>query len=271
MDRSGSGERMSGRFVTLPCVDGSEREVAVLDVDEVVALEHRIAAEGTSLLELMKRAGRALADYALASVPAKAKVVVLAGSGNNGGDGWVAARILADAGHEVVVVTREAPDALQAEPARTAALEEIGSSRDEFAVGSDASDSDDHRRMDPSCDSFAIMVNPGEQELDELLCSADLVIDAILGTGFAHEQVRDPYATWIDLANSAHQDGGLIVISADCPSGLNAQTGKNAAQCVVADATVTMLAPKRGLLEPNASRFIGALLLAPLVQAFLPT
>lgn len=41
---------MSDRFVTLSCIDGSEREVAVLDVDEVVALEQRIAAEGTSLL-----------------------------------------------------------------------------------------------------------------------------------------------------------------------------------------------------------------------------
>lgn len=234
------------QVVTLPCVDGSGCEAEVLDVDEVVALERRIADGGTSLLELMKRAGRALADYVLErmpAVPAAGKVVVLAGSGNNGGDGWVAACILADAGCGVTVVAKAMPDALRAEPARTAALEAMGA----------------------FCGDFRVIVDPDEGELECLVRSSDLVVDAILGTGFAHEQVRDPYAMWIDLVNSAHRACGVTVISADCPSGLNAQTGKSAAQCVRADATVTMLAPKRGLLEPNASQFVGKLLLAPLV------
>lgn len=255
------------RIVALPCIDGSERTVEALNVDEVIALERRIADEGTFLLELMKRAGGALSKCVLEWVSAVSsvdKIVVLAGSGNNGGDGWVAARILADAGRDVSVVTKAMPDALRAEPARTAALEAIGTARAlEVAEASTMSVSVD--TIDASCCEFKVTVDPDERELKGLLRSADLVIDAILGTGFAHEQVRDPYAMWIDLTNSARQDGGVVVISADCPSGLNAQTGKSAAQCVVADVTVTMIAPKRGLLEPNATRFVGNLLLAPLI------
>ncbi len=255
------------RVVALSCVDGSERTVEALDVDEIIALERRIAYEGTSLLELMKRAGGALAKCVLERVSAASsvdKIVVLAGSGNNGGDGWVAAQILADAGRDVTVVTKAMPDALRAEPARTAALEATGVAR-ALEVSEESGALVPVGTADVSCCGFRVVVDPDEGELEGLLRSADLVIDAILGTGFAYEQVRDPYAKWIGLTNSARQDGGVVVISADCPSGLNAQTGKRAVQCVVADATVTMLAPKRGLLEPGAACFVGELFLAPLV------
>ena len=258
--------------VRLQGIDGTECEAQVLDVSEVVALEQRIAAEGTPLLELMKRAGRALADVVMARVGADARVVVLAGSGNNGGDGWVAARILADVGYQVVVVTKVVPAELQAEPVRTAALEAIASG------------------------GFEIEVDPGEVELKALLDPASVIVDAILGTGFAHDEVREPYAIWIDLANAAREGAGAgdvsgsarnglvatsdeaagsarhrdeisispMVVAADCPSGLNAQTGSHATQCLVADITVTMLTPKRGLVAPNAAPFIGELLLADL-------
>ena len=67
------------RFTSMPCIDGTEREVRVLDVAEVVALEQRIANEGTSLLKLMTRAGSALAQEVEKATP-DGRVVVLAGS-----------------------------------------------------------------------------------------------------------------------------------------------------------------------------------------------
>lgn len=226
-------------LITVRCVDGAERVAQVLDVSEVVALEQRIAEDGTPLLELMKRAGCALANTVMAHA-AGGSVVVLAGSGNNGGDGWVAARILADDGYDVAVVTKVVPAELQAEPARTAALEALAGS------------------------GFEMIVDPEKVELAALLDSASVIVDAILGTGFAHDEVREPYATWIELANAARERGDVLVVSADCPSGLNAQTGARASQCVVADVTVTMLAPKRGLMAPTATPYVGELLLAPL-------
>lgn len=73
------------RTITLPTVDGSDRQVPLLDVAEVVALEQQIAEEGTSLRELMQRAGTALAKATQKMTIPHDRVVVLVGSGNNVG------------------------------------------------------------------------------------------------------------------------------------------------------------------------------------------
>ncbi len=227
--------------VTLPCVDGVERKVRVLDVTEVVALEQRIASEGTSLLKLMTRAGTALAQAIEKVAVPGGRVVVLAGSGNNGGDGWVAASRLAKAGYGVVLATKSTPEELSAEPARTAAM-------DAMARG-----------------GFEVLVAPDRQKLTEALNDASVIVDAILGTGFAHDQVRGPYDWWIREANNTRNERDVRIIATDCPSGLNAQTGAHASECIEADTTVTMLAPKTGLLDPSARPYVGTLVLAPLV------
>lgn len=232
---------MLKEFVTLPCVGGDEREARVLDVTEVVALEQRIASEGTSLLELMTRAGTALAQAVEKATVPEGRVVVLAGSGNNGGDGWVAASRLAEAGRNVALATKSAPEGLGAEPARTAAMDAV-------ARG-----------------GFEVLVAPDGQQLAEALNGAAVIVDAILGTGFAHDQVREPFDWWVQLANAARSEHGATVVAADCPSGLNAQTGAHASECIEADTTVTMLAPKTGLLEPSAQPYVGTLMLVPLV------
>lgn len=228
-------------FVTLPCVDRNEREARVLDVAEVVALEQRIASEGTSLLELMMRAGTALAQAVEEALAPGYRVVVLAGSGNNGGDGWVAASRLAEAGRSVTLATKTLPEELNAEPARTAAMNAM------------------------THGGFEVLVAPDSQKLAEVLDDASVIVDAIFGTGFAHDQVRQPYDWWIQLANAARNGCDVRIIAADCPSGLNAQTGAHASECIKADTTVTMLAPKTGLLEPDAHPYVGTLALAPLV------
>lgn len=230
------------RTIDIQCVDGGTAQAPVLDVADVVTLEQRIAQDGTSLLELMTRAGSALAHAAQAHAAPGATVVILAGSGNNGGDGWVAARALAATGRSVTLVSKAAANEVTAQPARTAALESA------------------------STGSFDLAIAPSDAELAWLLDNADVIVDAILGTGFAHDQVREPYATWIRLANAARNDHGTRIVAADCPSGLNAQNGAIASDCVMADETVTMIVPKTGLLEPQAHPYVGTLLLAPLIS-----
>ena len=230
------------RTIDVQCVDGDIAQAPVLDVADVVALEQRIARDGTSLLELMTRAGTTLARAVKVHAVPGAAVVILAGSGNNGGDGWVAARALAAADRNVTLVSKTAPEELTAEPARTAALESA------------------------SIGSFDLAIAPSDAELARLLENADVIVDAILGTGFAHDRVREPYATWICLTNEAHNDHGTPLVAADCPSGLNAQTGATASECIAADETVTMIVPKAGLLESQARPYVGTLLLAPLIS-----
>lgn len=230
------------RTIDVQCVDGDIAQAPVLDVADVVALEQRIARDGTSLLELMTRAGTALARAVEAHAAPGATIVILAGSGNNGGDGWVAARALAAADRNVTLVSKVVPEELTAEPARTAALESA------------------------STGSFDLAIAPSDAELARLLDNADVIVDAILGTGFAHDQVREPYAAWIRLANEAHRKHGVRIVAADCPSGLSAQTGATASECIAADETVTMIVPKTGLLESQACPYVGTLLLAPLIS-----
>lgn len=272
----------------------NDAENNVMDVADVVAWEKEIAASGTLLAELMVRAGQAVASYTndllfegdpLQSFNDKLvipsvvdarktakKIVILCGSGNNGGDGWVAAQELGDQGYSVTLVSKVPASELTAEPARTNALKADASS------------------------AFEVMIDPGTEDLAALLNSADLIIDAILGTGFAHDTVREPYNEWIKLANAARErgvmdeahegttantslsnasdDGECVddlleshntkILAVDCPSGLNAQTGQPASDCIKADLTVTMLAIKTGLVQPAAAPFIGDLELATL-------
>lgn len=219
----------------------------VLGVDQVIAIEQACVAAGHLLLELMEQAGAATAEVAqellgpVGPATEAPKVVILAGPGNNGGDGWVAADRLAACGYGVALITREPADAITAEPARTAALKADASGR------------------------FAIEVLPDDEQLHGLLSDADLVIDGILGTGFSHSSVREPIACWIRLANEARINWGTSILAVDCPSGLDARTGSSANPCIAADATITMIAAKAGLLEPAAKPLVGTLRVAPLL------
>lgn len=221
-------------------------EALVLDVGRVGELERAVEASGTSLAELMGRAGAAVADAVRRAQPACGRVVVLAGSGNNGGDGWVAARVLAEAGWDVVIACTKPADEVHAEPARTTA----------------------RKVADWACSAagegrLLVREAPDEREVAALLLGADAAVDALLGTGFSGSELRDPYGKWVLAMNRAH-DAGVYVVAADVPSGLSAQTGAAASPFVVADETVTMLALKPGLLVEGAKPITGALSCAPL-------
>lgn len=216
-------------------------EPPALDVADVVALEKTIDANGTSLAELMDRAGGMLAHRVHALKP-RGRIVVLCGNGNNGGDGWVAARLLAEADHKTTLVTTRTPDELKAQPARDAAI-----------------------AVEPLLASNAarVLLNPTEAELSTSLEDADIIIDALLGTGFSGSTVKSPFDTWIELANKRKETGAKIV-SADAPSGLDAQTGTASTPCVHADETVTMITSKTGLHTHNARNYTGRIRVVPL-------
>lgn len=217
----------------------------VMDVADVVALEQRIASEGTSLDTLMQRAGQAVVtcihEHAFASSD---NVAILAGSGNNGGDGWVAARLLASAGARVSIITKRAAHDIVAQPAHDAACQTMAA-------------------LEKDSLSILTYVNPDDEKVSDILRHADAIIDALLGTGFSGERVREPYATWIDLANEA-RTRGTWVFSADVPSGLSAQDAAHANPTIKADYTVTMLAGKPGLVATGAKTYTGRVYLAPL-------
>ena len=207
----------------------------VLNIEDVKCVEVALTREGVSVSELMHRAGCAAAQEVL-ELGGVDNVVVLAGLGNNGGDGWVAAEALHAHGANVTVVTPVDPDELAGDLAR-----QVAQSAVRAGVGP--------------------MVGPARDELESLLATTDVVLDCMLGTGF-HGEVRAPFDIWIDCVNAC----AAQVVSVDVPSGLSAQTGRASKSCVVADMTVTMLALKPGLLADDGRDVCGAIVVAPLAE-----
>ena len=208
----------------------------VLSCDEVRALEDIIDTAGTSKAELMELAGEFAAEQVLKLKPKR--VLVLVGFGNNGGDGWVAADILSQKGLDVDVVSPLEPDEISSSLARHVARRTAG--RD-----------------------VNVIVGPSRTELADLIARADVVLDAILGTGF-HGALRPPFSIWISTLN----DLAPRVISVDVPSGLDAQTGRVEDDCVRATATATMIAPKIGLYSADGPEYAGEIICGRLYDKF---
>lgn len=207
----------------------------VLNIEDIRAVERRLSDAGVSVSELMHRAGGAAAQEVM-HLGDVSRVVVLAGFGNNGGDGWVAAEDLKASGVDVRVVTPCEPEDLHGDLAPMVARAAIES-------------------------GVKYLVGPSRDELDQLLGAADVVLDAMLGTGF-HDAPVAPLSIWIDALNSS----GARVVSVDVPSGLSAQTGRAPGAVVVADVTITMLALKPGLLSDDGRDVCGSIVVAPLAE-----
>ena len=224
-----------------------EQKPLVLDVSDVIDIEKWLARNGTPLEVLMRRAGQWLAYYTdqfaeLHQLTCNSKLIILCGSGNNGGDGWVAAKHLSQMNYDVVLVTQKNAKTLRVEPARTCAMQ----AQDELATFENA----------------RVLVAPNKDELQKEIKYADIIIDAILGTGFSGENIRTPYDMWLQLANE-HCVNEAYMISSDCPSGLHAQTGWAVCDCAYADLTVTMIASKTGLYTEQGPAHCGEIRVAP--------
>ncbi len=192
------------------------------------AIEEAALAAG---LPLMARAGLAAAgvarDMLAGATRQPARVLVLAGPGNNGGDGYVAARHLAQSGFEVALCCAADPEKLPPD-ARAAA------SAWHAAGGSSVTDL-------PSPRDF------------------DLVIDALFGIGLARP-LAAPHANWIEAVNAAQ----VPVLALDIPSGLDADTGRIHRLAMRATRTLTFIADKPGLHTHHGVDHAGCVSLATL-------
>ncbi len=173
---------------------------------------------------LMESAGRAVLDLLLecqgdALAAGAGEALIVCGPGNNGGDGLVVARHLAQLGL----------------PVRVALLGDPGAMRGDAAANL----------------ARARAVGVPIEGADAALPARGVVVDAIFGTGLARE-VAGPAAEWIERIVRARDDGGVAVVSVDLPSGIDADTGQVLGCAVSADQTVTIGSPKVGLaLEPG--------------------
>lgn len=197
----------------------------VLTPAEAAELDRGAQARGIPAETLMERAGRETARIAaeLAGGRYGQRAAVVCGTGNNGGDGLVAARYLASWGLGVSV-TLLRPDEDPREPAATN-LARL-------------------RRTNARIRSFT------EAGLERELARADVVVDAVFGTGF-HGTPKDPSAAAIRQLEGS----GAPIVAVDIPSGVSGESGAVEGPAVMADATVTFGELKAGLvLLPGAER-----------------
>lgn len=207
----------------------------VLNVEDVRQVEQSLTLEGVSMAELMRRAGHSAAQEVL-NLGDVSNVCVMCGTGNNGGDGWVAAELLKGAGVEVQVFTPVEPTAIKSPLALMVAQAAVSA-------------------------GVPYTVAPSRDALDERLMASDVVLDALLGTGF-HGEPAAPFDIWIDAVNGC----GSRVVAVDVPSGLSAQTGHTGGPVVFADVTVTMISLKPGLVSGRGRDVCGAIVVAPLAE-----
>jgi NAD(P)H-hydrate epimerase len=206
----------------------------------------RAQAMGVPGRVLMEHAGTAVAAAAKALADAtgrwgKAPILILAGPGNNGGDGFVAARQLARHGASVVAVLVSAAP----RPATPDAARNWDRLDREPKV----------RRVHAS----------GPRDLSVLARSVDraaVVVDALLGTG-VHGVLRDPIRPAVELVLRARSEG-VPVVAVDTPTAVDLSSGDPTDPVVRADLTVTFHRPKTGLLTRRGAALAGKVLVAPI-------
>jgi NAD(P)H-hydrate epimerase len=204
--------------------------------DEVRRIDqYATAALGIPGVILMENAGRNCADaieQLLDGAVAGRSVAVVAGGGNNGGDGFVVARRLGMRGAEVAVFLVAPPGGIGGDAAvNLRILESLGA---------------DVRQFDQKL-----------QSLSAELRRFDVVVDAIGGTGIKG-QLRPELATAVQQVNLA----GRTVVAIDIPTGLDCDSGEPLGQAIRADLTVTMVARKRGFDNLNSQQYTGDVVVA---------
>jgi len=208
-------------------------------------VEEECAKIGLPPSMLMENAGKAVAEEVrkVLGTINQQRILILIGPGNNGGDGLVAARHLHDWGAKVslYLFSQRPPDDSNLKQVQERGITGIEAAQDE---------------------------NLGR--LDELLASANAVIDALFGTGKSRplggifRQVLDR------VSETRKRQPALRIIAVDLPSGLNADSGAADPACLYADNTITLGSPKPGLFNPPGAERSGKITVADIgIPAYL--
>jgi ADP-dependent NAD(P)H-hydrate dehydratase / NAD(P)H-hydrate epimerase len=217
-----------------------------IGAEQMRGADRRAQRLGVPGLALMEEAGTAVAAVARAvgnstDRQSSGRVLILAGPGNNGGDGFVAARRLAERGIASVVVLVSGADRPGTPDAaknwdRLATMEHV-----ELIHATSIRD-------------VALLLNGIER--------AALVVDALLGTG-VDGRLREPVSQGVELCMRA-RELGVPVLAVDTPTALDLTSGTPSRPNVRADVTVTFHRPKHGLATRMGRVFAGRVLVAPI-------
>jgi hydroxyethylthiazole kinase-like uncharacterized protein yjeF len=217
--------------MTAEAMTGADRRAQALGFPEERLMEHA----GTAVAAAVKALATDLDRWA------RGPIVIFAGPGNNGGDGFVAARHLARAGADVAVVLVST----RAEPSTADATRNWNRLHGEPRV----------RRIHAATGlELKVLAKDIER--------ASIVVDALLGTG-VQGALRDPIRSAVELALRARA-AKVPIVAVDTPTAVDLTSGDPTDPVVQADLTVTFHRPKTGLLTRRGSALAGKVLVAPI-------
>ena len=217
-----------------------------MTAEAMVGADRRAQLLGMPGERLMEHAGTATAAAARALAIdterwGRGPIVILAGPGNNGGDGFVAARHLARAGADVVV----AFVATESRP-----------------KSGDAARNWDRLQREPRVQLLHAPVARDVAILGQGIEKASIVVDALLGTGVSGV-LRDPIRTAVEVVNRARA-AMVPVLAVDTPTAVDLSSGQPSDPAVRADLTITFHRPKTGLRTQLGAALAGRILVAPI-------
>jgi NAD(P)H-hydrate epimerase len=209
--------------------------------DQSRQLDRRAIDElGIPGIVLMENAGRGMAELLL-SLGISGRVVVCCGKGNNGGDGMVIARHLANAGVAARVLLFADPASLPADARTNFTIVERMSAHDANQL--------------PAHGGLSLATFPDDFDdavLETELAAAEWIVDALFGSGL-RGAVPDPFDRVIAAINA----DPARVLAVDIPSGLDSDTGHPTGPVIRAGHTATVAAPKNGFRESDAAEWLG--------------
>jgi hydroxyethylthiazole kinase-like uncharacterized protein yjeF len=214
--------------------------------EAMAGADKRAQAMGVPGQRLMEHAGAAVAAAVRAIAGAtdrwkKGPILILCGPGNNGGDGFVAARYLARAGAEVAAVLVSAA----ARPSTP-----------------DAGRNWDRLDREPRVTRIQVASAADLRILAKDVEKASIVVDALLGSGVRGE-LRDPIRSAVEVVLRARA-AKVPIVAVDTPTAVDLTSGDASEPVVRADLTVTFHRPKTGLLTTRGARLAGKVLVAPI-------
>ncbi len=203
-------------------------------VSQIKAFEKKAIEDfGISPLILMENAGLRVADFISDKIDLgpNARIAIVCGSGNNGGDGFVAARHLMNKRYAVDVFVL------------------AGGKKAKAEAGINL-----HILSKMKANLFFPGLSIPDKSFEKQIKRYNLIVDAIFGVGL-DRVVCEPQKSYIDRINASSR----LTVSIDVPSGLNADTGEVMGSAIKADYTLTMAGAKKGCLVDKARAWVGKL------------
>ena len=209
----------------------------VVTAQQMQQIDQECSRIGLATDALMENAGRAVAEGTgrILGDIAQHHILIMVGTGNNGGDGLVAARYLHDGGAQVgIYLMGQRPSGdVNLKQVQERGITIVEAARDE-----------------------------NRDELVRLLSPATAVVDAIFGTG-KRRPLEEAVAGVLNIVSEAKEERpGLRIVALDLPSGLNADSGAADPACLYADDTITLAFPKLGLFNPPGAERAGRVTIA---------